>query len=405
MANVTQPFWKIMLKTLFPAHTWNIPRHVFGWASASFVDGIWNNPNFNSKQFGNGITIYCIHGTADRRYSFSLMAARLIEKGLPDYISCIRLVEFKNRFRPGNTVESLADQVLEQIAENGDTNVIFAGHSRGGLVAAECACRLQQRNELEPAKPVKTHAIFAICSPFMGAFSAYFPPFNFYSSVHEMQINSPYLKNLRAKIEQLDIPIHCFGATHDGIVSPDSAAMGHKNSHGNFSYTELNHGHLSAMSSHILVDEVKKDLDAINFKKINNASDTKISESMTLIAKTLQTSITCETVTSLAEKAIGTIDQQSNHALLDFLSKQIARLAKTPRAAILQNIHSQLQSDEITSHRARELIECAMHHHQDQGLLGLTKLTFLRRTQSQLEWENWQRAQKSDANSVKQLTL
>ena len=147
---------KEVIKENQPISYTGIPRHIALWMTSGFGDIVYENPNFNGND-ANRIDIYCVHGTADRSASFSLVARRLIRE-VPDNVASIRLVSFEGRAQ-GNGIHYFASQLVAKIQANQHSNVMLMGHSRGGVVVALA-------DILATEKGIKVHAVFPISAPF-----------------------------------------------------------------------------------------------------------------------------------------------------------------------------------------------------------------------------------------------
>lgn len=221
-------------------------RHSLLWLTASSSDIIHANPLFQPQHPGDpGIVIYCIHGTADRNTAFSLVSKRLLPK-LPTHISAIHMVSFHHRML-GIGIDDFANQLKDKIAHNQHQQVILMGHSRGGLVAAYYA------EYLAAAARVNVNAVFTIGTPFAGSDLAMAPLTWLSTSVAQMQPNSQFLADLRAKLATTRIPYHYFAAENDAIVNHQSCCIA---AHQEKLRTYDRHGHLSVMSSHRLMDHI-----------------------------------------------------------------------------------------------------------------------------------------------------
>jgi len=224
--------------------------HTLKWLSAPFITTEFKNPKYHGDD--HGTVIYCIHGTFDGPAAFSDLTQKLLADGLPDHISEIRLVSFTGRYQ-GNSIEFFAKQLDEQITKNQHSNVILFGHSRGGLVAAYYS------ENLAPQKNVKVHGVLAISTPFKGSTKANSPLKIISTSVEEMQPDSPFLRCLSPKIAASTIPYHYFAAKDDALVQPDACCIDEHRSR--MITMETSHGHLSILSSNMLVAFVKEILE------------------------------------------------------------------------------------------------------------------------------------------------
>jgi len=231
------------IKNNQPISWTGIVRHTCLWMLAGLSDQKLSNPNFQaSKAFPHGVAIYCVHGTADRVSAFSLIGQRLLTD-LPASVSHVHLLSFSGPMT-GHGIDEYANQVLEKIANNQDKHVLLMGHSRGGLIAAQCALMLKRQGIADVL------GVFAIGSPFYGTHLA-LPPLSWIStSVAQMQLESEYLKNLRTQIISSDIKFCYISAANDAIVPLSSSFIIEK------CYDKIvleRHGHLSVMSSLKLV--------------------------------------------------------------------------------------------------------------------------------------------------------
>ncbi|MEO8402894.1 MAG: alpha/beta hydrolase [Gammaproteobacteria bacterium] len=228
--------------------------HSLLWLSGGARDVVLKNPNFKapSKDSGleKGIAIYCVHGTADRVSAFTLIANRLLDK-LPSAISAIHLIAFDRRGE-GVGIENFAEQLKQKIIANKDTHVILMGHSRGGLVNAKFAV------DLAADAGINVYAIHSVCTPYQGSFLALPPLTSISRSINQMKINSDFLADLAVKIAQhKSCQYHYYAAENDSIVSTDAACI---KAEGHASLLFDRHGHLSLMSSHRLVEHIRKTL-------------------------------------------------------------------------------------------------------------------------------------------------
>lgn len=235
--------------------------HTSAWLFSSFSDVIYPNPNFN--QFASKpITIYCIHGTADRVSSFTKIATRMLNS-LPSNIAAIRLVSFNQRGL-GKGIESYAQQLANKIKENGDKTVILLGHSRGGLVAAYFAEYLAEKES------IAVQSVMAICTPFKGSDAAIFPLTWFSESIKQMERNSPFLNDLVEKMQHSKINYYYFSARNDGLVTSESTWVKKE------AILLERHGHVSIMSSNKLIVYLKNYINDLSksFSQNNNEDET-----------------------------------------------------------------------------------------------------------------------------------
>lgn len=231
------------MQRINPVHLTGALRHCYLWATSGSSDVYIANKNFNPDH-PMPRTIYCIHGTADRTNSFSLIAERIKDELSAD-VKGTHIITFNNRFS-GASISDFTKQLAERIKQNKDANVILMGHSRGALVATEYALNFASIDE------VYIDSVINICGPFRGSYAAW--PLSYIStSVSEMQTDSDYLKNLSVQIEQSTIRFFYAGAESDYLVTGDSFMPYHINKSCESVLLLDRHGHLSINSSHRLV--------------------------------------------------------------------------------------------------------------------------------------------------------
>lgn len=231
------------MQRINPVHLTGALRHCYLWATSGSSDVYIANNNFNPEH-PMPRTIYCVHGTADRTNSFSLIAER-IKDALSTDVKGIHIITFNNRFS-GASIHDFTKQLAERIKQNKDTNIILMGHSRGALVATEYALNFAAIDE------VYIDSVVNICGPFRGSYAAW--PLSYISaSVSEMQTDSDYLKNLSAQIAESTLRCFYVGAESDYLVTGDAFVPYHMNKSGENVLQLDRHGHLSINSSHRLV--------------------------------------------------------------------------------------------------------------------------------------------------------
>jgi phage anti-repressor protein len=189
--------------------------------------------------------------------SFERMVRRLLRQGLPDTICSITLVAFQNRYA-GQSIQFFAEQLLEKIKQNHHQRVIFLGHSRGGLVCAYLAEFLAATNQ------ITVEAIKTFGTPFYGSYLAIAPLSWFSTSVEQMQTNNEFNTRLVERILISAVKYYFFVANDDYIVTADSSSIPDYvlNNPDSLIILKTTHGHLSMLSSHEAVKEVR----AILFK-------------------------------------------------------------------------------------------------------------------------------------------
>ena len=244
-----------MFSTFFkhqPIALTGIIPHVFEWVTSGTTDIIYDNPRYTPpKEDNNGIALYCVHGTADRVSAFRKMAGRL--KELPSEIASLHLVSFDQRAK-GIGIDDFAQQLLEKIILNKHQKVILVGHSRGAVVAAFCQAFLAKTAGIEVL------SVISICGPFLGSHLA-LPPLSLAStSVAQMQISSDFLQTLADQMIASGVKYYYYAAENDWIVPPANAYLTQNCQ----AFTTLKrHGHLSILSSHILVESIQENLEQI----------------------------------------------------------------------------------------------------------------------------------------------
>jgi predicted alpha/beta hydrolase family esterase len=240
------------VKTTQPVSTTGMFAHTYYWLTYPSGDQFYSNPVFKNEQHQDkGTAIYFIHGTADQSSAFQRVAERLIQAGLPNEISSLNLVSFKQRYQ-GKNIEFFAEQLREKIKANQHQRIILIAHSRGGLVAAYFAEFLARSAGIEVV------LICTIGTPFNGSYLAMKPLSWFSDSVREMEIDSEFLKQLKEKIlENATGNYYFFIAKEDAIVPGESGCINeYVDKYPNSLIILDRHGHLSIMSSHRLVFHV-----------------------------------------------------------------------------------------------------------------------------------------------------
>ena len=223
-------------------HLTGVISHCTLWATSPANDTYLENKHFNPDTAPEHKTsIYCVHGTADRSNSFSVIANQLMGK-LPDNIDRIYFLTFDDRFQ-GTSVEDYARQLKNKIILNHSNNVILMGHSRGGLVCSWFAEYLSVKND------INVDLVVSVCGPFRGSYLAIWPLTKVSTSVDEMQVDGKLLHELSEKIGESSIRYLFLGAERDQLVKGDSYMPYQFERHG-ISVMKLPvHGHLSMMST------------------------------------------------------------------------------------------------------------------------------------------------------------
>ncbi len=245
-----------------------IVHSLISWPQGKSEDTLILNPFFNTSV---AYSIYCIHGTGDRSYAFGKIIDRLLETGntsnnlLPRSISKIYLLAFEGRYQ-GSSIDYFAEQLRYKIIKNKDRHVILFGHSRGGLVAAKFA------QDMAKDIGVTVHAVLAFCSPFHGSPLAIAPLAAVSSSVAQMRPDSEFLSKLRASIISSDEEsqkYYYFGVENDSIVPTEDSFI-KENARSIILLPD--HGHLSILTSRMLVEYVSDCLQQITSRPLNDTA-------------------------------------------------------------------------------------------------------------------------------------
>lgn len=232
-------------KSLQPIRLTGTIRHLGLWLTSGCGDLRYTrhlDDDHKESKLNHDVAIYFVHGTCDRRNSFSLCAKRLLDS-LPEEVKTVHLTAFDNRAH-GKSIDSFAIQLKNKIVLNKHKNVILIGHSRGCLVSSYFA------EYLAAANGVNVNAVINVCGPFGGSKLA-LPPLSWFSkSVKQMQIDSPFLAELGDTIKTSENPYYYFAASEDNLVKPINACIKEHKDH----LIELDrHGHLSILGSKRLV--------------------------------------------------------------------------------------------------------------------------------------------------------
>lgn len=239
-----------------PVSTTGVIAQTYYWLkTVGSGDLVYHNPRFKPPKTSDpalrkGITIICTYGTFAQPGSFSQVAERLIDEGLPEIVSSIHLVSFDHRYQ-GKGIRFFARQLKDKIKENKYERVILIGHSRGCIINTYAAERYAEK------EGIKFELVINLCGPFSGSHLAMRPLSWFSTSVLQMEINSDFLKELAEKVTKSTINYYFFAAENDAIVLPQSAFVpGYVEKKPDSFITLDRHGHLSIMSSHRLVSRI-----------------------------------------------------------------------------------------------------------------------------------------------------
>lgn len=192
-------------------------KHMVGWVvSSTGEDIVYHNPRFNPNTSPEeAISIWCVHGTADRNHAFINVALNL-QDNLSESVSSIHLAAFEDRFS-GQDIVHFANQLREKIRQSGAKNVILLGHSRGGLVVAYFTEYFAAEDS------VNVKAVFSLGAPLDGSdwaldFLAWLS-----KSVDQMQKSSDFLMELVEKIKHSKSLYYFYAGLKDALVSAASA--------------------------------------------------------------------------------------------------------------------------------------------------------------------------------------
>jgi hypothetical protein len=151
-------------------------------------DRIYDNPNFNANS-QNIKVICCVHGTADKPSAFHELIKN-ISADMPSNIKSVYCFSYRGRKR---NIAYFSKKLISKIKKFEYHNVIFIGHSRGGLICTYLA------ENLAPKQNIRICGVVTIGTPFKGSKLA--PPLaKFAESINEMQIGSPFLLMLNESI-------------------------------------------------------------------------------------------------------------------------------------------------------------------------------------------------------------
>lgn len=247
-------------------------RHSCIWAGSNTKGYFVPNPNFDPATL-HPVSIYCVHGTADRSRSFLNMAKKLcpdhkaIMKGeiaeLAENVDGIYMVPFIRRAK-GASIEDFAEQLSEFIQAKPSREVVLVGHSRGGIVASWFA------EMIAPDVGVNVRMIQCVNSPWLGSKLAWKLIAWLSSSVEQMRVGSTFLANLRARVQESDIPYHYVGSRRDQIVKGDAWKPEFVADDAPNTLFLEDHGHLSVMSSKRLLTKIKENIRNIGLSMPEN---------------------------------------------------------------------------------------------------------------------------------------
>lgn len=270
-------FWRWFQNTQ-PVSTTGTVSHTYYWLKTLMSgDIVYHNPHFKAPDTDDpslrkGIAIYCVHGTADQPGSFARIIERLLEKGLPDYISTIHLVSFEQRYQ-GKGIKFFARELMKKIRANEHEHVIFMGHSRGGLIISRAA------EYLAAHWGVAVHSLFSICAPYKGSDWAMKPISMFSTSVSQMEVKSKLLEQLNEAVSNSKNDYHFIGAEEDAIVAPAAACVDkYVEKHPASKLVLDRHGHLSIMSSWRLVSYIQTQLVELGNRLFPKVPEESLSE-------------------------------------------------------------------------------------------------------------------------------
>ncbi|VVC76425.1 hypothetical protein AQUSIP_17380 [Aquicella siphonis] len=228
--------------------------HSMSWLTSSFVDVVYRNPRYNADLSPDeSLSIWCVHGTADRNSSFRGVAESL-QNDLAENVYAIYLPAFDSRYT-GKGIEHFAMQLTDKILASKIPNVVLMGHSRGGLVISYLAAFLAAECGLN------VKVVYAIGTPFGGSDKAGGFLSWISQSVRQMEINSDFLEELVRKIKSTQTPHVFFAALQDALVPLYSA---HVPGQHDKCIVLPDDGHLSMMNSPELISQLRYHLSLMN---------------------------------------------------------------------------------------------------------------------------------------------
>ncbi|ARG98187.1 hypothetical protein B6N58_11270 [Legionella micdadei] len=210
--------WQTILN-LLPLDLGSV-KHSLQWVISESKDKFYSNPNFRPPEDGRsvlgkkGMVLYLIHGTADYPDVFNELIGNLLLK-LPSYVYGIRNVTLEKRFQ-GLSIEEQARQIIGKMKANGDTDVGFIGHSRGGLDAQRVDAIVTKEKEHN----IRVHLVTNVCTPYQGSYLAIRPLTSASDSVAQMAIGADYLEEVEKEVMQSSAAYYFILARNDYIVEP-----------------------------------------------------------------------------------------------------------------------------------------------------------------------------------------
>lgn len=228
--------------------------HASLWVSSTFQEQRLPNEGYDRCAHPNPITIVFIHGTGDQACGGKNFADALLSAGLPERIQGIHLLAFEKRYQ-GLSIEAFAQQLNQCMKQNGYRDVIYIGHSRGGLVAAKSAQILSE----DPESGINVRQVYCVAAPFQGSYLAC-ESFAFFStSVGQMSPNSGFLAQLNSDISEHPACEYRFiVGKHDWIVPQGGVVAGYFTKHPDSVYYISGHGHLSILGSKRLMAYIQQ---------------------------------------------------------------------------------------------------------------------------------------------------
>lgn len=239
---IMDELWDIVDKN-YPVREVKFFLHARNWLFSRAQDYVIPNPNFDPKS-KNITAMYCVHGTADYPGGLWGLAQKFLKAGLASHIKMIVLPNFPKRFR-GQSIESFAEVLTDKIKFYEIDNVVLCGHSRGGLITAKFA--------VDYAESAGINVVSSISygTPYSGSAVATYPSNRLSTSVKQMQLNSPFLIDLKEKILSSKTRFYFIAAPKDLLVSPNSAIIHEYEEKypGSALLLTRSHGHLSMLTS------------------------------------------------------------------------------------------------------------------------------------------------------------
>lgn len=191
------------------------------------------------KLKGHGRPILLVHGYLHHGGVWCIQKKRLERKGFgPIYI-----MHFGSAFESIETYANVLKEKAAAIAhETGRSDLILIGHSMGGLISTWYATQLAPKDSVTD--------IITLASPFFGTHMA---KLAVGTDAREMEIDSPFLKNLQKSLEERKhFRMFHIATKSDQLVIPNDSAIIPTNPH--FVLDDV--GHASLLFSKRAADQI-----------------------------------------------------------------------------------------------------------------------------------------------------